>query len=41
MYASMVLATLLENRIPVAFMVFREKECLEFLGKHVFLPRLS
>ncbi len=41
MHAYMVLTTALKKRIPVAFMVFREKECLEFLGNHVFLHAQS
>ncbi|SJL04803.1 uncharacterized protein ARMOST_08174 [Armillaria ostoyae] len=36
--ACQALTTVLWKRIPVAFTVFREKKCLEFLGNHMFLP---
>ncbi len=36
--ACRVLTTALEKCIPVAFTVFHENKCLEFLENHVFLP---
>ncbi|KAK0227919.1 hypothetical protein IW262DRAFT_1455102 [Armillaria fumosa] len=36
-HACEVLTDLLAKHVPVAFTVFREKQCLEFLGNHVFL----
>ncbi|KAK0185853.1 hypothetical protein F5146DRAFT_1227512 [Armillaria mellea] len=36
-HACGVLTDLLAKRTPVAFSVFHEKQCLEFLGNHVFL----